>query len=148
VTVSARLNASGGGFSLNEAFSGDIADASIDNVTVDGSSASPIIANANSNAAVVTLASVPGNANVEVTYTVTAASTSPGSITIEGNASSSGTVDLGTDTVSVTAATGPSAPAEGSYSAGGYVGDETPNATTAPGELLKSRSPISIVAPR
>jgi len=129
VTVSARLNASGGGFSLNEAFSGDIADASIDNVTVDGSSASPIIANANSNAAVVTLASVPGNANVEVTYTVTAASTSPGSITIEGNASSSGTVDLGTDTVSVTAATGPSAPAEGSYSAGGYVGDNTRDLT-------------------
>jgi len=101
VTVEVTMDGDGGPLSVNENFSGAVTDASIVSVTVDGSSASPIIAKANTDAAVVAMAGLGSNADVAVTYELDATA-SAGAITITGNVSSNGTGSLGTDVVAVT----------------------------------------------
>jgi PGF-CTERM protein len=106
VTVTATMDGDGGAFSLTEEFGGNVAGASVRSVTVDGSDASPIIANANTDAAVVTLASTGPNAEVEVTYEVEATDAN-GEITIDGTVDGNSTIELGTDRITVGADNSP-----------------------------------------
>jgi len=106
VTVTASMDGDGGAFSLTEEFGGNVAGASVQSVTVDGSSASPIIAQANENTAVVTLANTGPNAQVEITYEIQATD-SNGEITIDGKVDGNNTIQLGTDTITVGADNSP-----------------------------------------
>ncbi len=88
VTTTVNMDSDGGSLTISEEFSPEVQSASIDSVTVDGEDADTIIAEADSTGAVVTISSVPADATVELTYTVTTADSEDMTYEITGTASS------------------------------------------------------------
>lgn len=101
VTVNVTMDEDGGSLSLNEEFSGPVASADVTSVTVDGASADPVLQEADTNGAVVTLTETAPGAAVEITYEVVATD-SEGTIELTGTVSGSGTdKPIGTSAVNV-----------------------------------------------
>ncbi|RKS75849.1 major cell surface glycoprotein (TIGR04216 family) [Haloarcula quadrata] len=141
VTATATMDSNGGPLTLSESFSG-VASAQITDVSVNGASTNPTVSAADANGAVVTLGDTEANADVEVTYEVTAAD-SASDVTITGDLTGNGTVDLGTTTITVedtqTPTPTPTPDPDGPRGAGEYdtstsVGEVGPGATVFQGE--------------